>query len=40
VPTLRQLEYLIAVADLGHFGRAAQASHVSQPTMSPAASGA
>lgn len=34
MPTLRQLEYLVAVGDLGHFGRAAQASHVSQPTLS------
>jgi LysR family transcriptional regulator, hydrogen peroxide-inducible genes activator len=34
VPTLRQLEYLVAVADLKHFRRAAQASHISQPTLS------
>lgn len=34
MPTLRQLEYLVAIADLRHFGRAAQASHVSQPTLS------
>lgn len=32
--TLRQLEYLVALADLRHFGRAAQASHVSQPSLS------
>lgn len=34
MPTLRQLEYLVALADLRHFGRAAQASHVSQPSLS------
>ncbi len=34
MPTLRQLEYLVAIADLRNFGRAAQASHVSQPTLS------
>jgi LysR family hydrogen peroxide-inducible transcriptional activator len=33
-PTLRQLEYVIAVADHGTFGAAAQAVHVSQPAMS------
>lgn len=34
MPTLRQLEYLIAVADHGTFGAAAEAVHVSQPAMS------
>lgn len=34
MPTLRQLEYLVAIADLKNFGRAAQASRVSQPTLS------
>lgn len=34
MPTLRQLEYLVALADLGHFGRAAQSCHVSQPSLS------
>ena len=32
--TLRQLQYLVAVADLGGFGRAAGACHVSQPSLS------
>lgn len=31
---LRDLEYLVAVGDHGHFGRAAQACFVSQPTLS------
>ncbi len=32
--TLRQLQYLAAVADLRSFGRAAEACHVSQPSLS------
>ncbi len=32
--TLRDLEYLIAVAENDHFGRAALAVHVSQPALS------
>jgi DNA-binding transcriptional LysR family regulator len=34
MPTLRQLEYLVTVADLGSFTRAAAELHVSQPTLS------
>lgn len=31
---LRDLQYLVTLADLRHFGRAADACHVSQPTLS------
>lgn len=34
LPTLRQLRYLIAVVDHRHFGRAAEACHVTQSTLS------
>ena len=31
---LRDLEYLVALAETRHFGRAAERCHVSQPTLS------
>jgi len=34
LPTLRQLQYLKALAEHGSFGRAAEAAHVTQPTLS------
>lgn len=34
MPTLRQLRYLAALAEHGHFGRAAAACHVTQPALS------
>ena len=34
MPTLRQLEYLVAIADLQNFRRAADACHISQPSLS------
>lgn len=33
-PTLRQLQYLVAIADTGRFGDAARRMHVSQPSLS------
>lgn len=33
-PSLRQLKYVVALAEAGHFGRAAQHSHVTQPALS------
>lgn len=32
--TLQELRYLVALADHGHFGRAAEACHITQPTLS------
>lgn len=34
MPTLRQLQYLVAIDTYRHFGQAAEACHVSQPTLS------
>lgn len=34
VPTLKQLQYLVALEDEGHFGRAAEACFVTQSTLS------
>jgi hypothetical protein len=31
---LKDLKYLVALADTGHFGRAAERAFVSQPTLS------
>ncbi len=32
--TLQEFRYLVALADHGHFGRAAEACHITQPTLS------
>ena len=34
LPTLKQLQYLVALKEHGHFGRAADASNVTQSTLS------
>ncbi|MCA8902409.1 MAG: hydrogen peroxide-inducible genes activator [Hyphomonas sp.] len=34
LPTLRQLQFLVALGDTGSFSRAAEACHVTQPTLS------
>src|SRR3954469_22802450 len=33
-PTIRQLQYLVALRQTGHFGRAAEACYVTQSTLS------
>ncbi|HEY0164692.1 MAG TPA: LysR family transcriptional regulator, partial [Sphingomicrobium sp.] len=34
LPTLKQLQYLVALHDQGHFGRAAESCFVTQSTLS------
>lgn len=34
LPTLKQLQYLVALRDLGHFGKAAESCYVTQSTLS------
>ena len=34
LPTIRQLQYLIALKDYGHFGKAAESCFVTQSTLS------
>ena len=34
LPTMKQLQYLVALADTEHFGRAAQRCHITQSTLS------
>jgi LysR family hydrogen peroxide-inducible transcriptional activator len=34
LPTLKQLQYLVALHDIGHFGRAAESCYVTQSTLS------
>lgn len=34
MPTLQQYRYLVALSDTLHFRRAAEACHVTQPTLS------
>jgi hypothetical protein len=34
IPTLRQLQYLKLLVEQGSFSRAAEAAHVTQPTLS------
>ena len=34
LPTMKQLQYLVALADTEHFGRAAQRCYITQSTLS------
>jgi LysR family hydrogen peroxide-inducible transcriptional activator len=34
LPTLKQLQYLVALRDHGHFGKAAESCYVTQSTLS------
>ena len=34
LPTMKQLEYLVALADTQHFGRAAERCNITQSTLS------
>lgn len=36
LPSLKQLRYLVALAETGHFGKAAEACHITQPSLSAA----
>ena len=35
-PSLKQLRYLLALAETGHFGKAAQMCFITQPSLSAA----
>ncbi|MEO7787791.1 MAG: LysR family transcriptional regulator, partial [Sphingomicrobium sp.] len=34
LPTIKQLQYLVALRDYGHFGKAAESCFVTQSTLS------
>ncbi|WP_278371215.1 LysR family transcriptional regulator, partial [Thalassospira xiamenensis] len=37
-PSIKQLKYLVALSETGHFGRAAEACFITQPSLSAAIS--